>query len=87
MEPIETVVVSVDENLSGDVITMLSNRKGLMLDMNTHNGQTTLRFDVPTRGLLGLRSEFVLKTKGEGIIYSSFSHYDRHKGEISKRIN
>ena len=87
MEPIETVVVSVDDALSGDIITMLSNRKGIMSDMNSHNGLTTLRFDVPTRGLLGLRSEFVLKTKGEGIIYSSFSHYDRHKGDIPKRMN
>ena len=52
MEPIETVVVSVDDSLSGDIITMLSNRKGLMSDMNSHNGLTTLRFDVPTRGLL-----------------------------------
>lgn len=49
MEPIETVVVSVEDALSGDIITMLSNRKGIMSDMNSHNGLTTLRFDVPTR--------------------------------------
>jgi GTP-binding protein len=87
MEPIETVVVNVADELSGTIITMLSDRKGMMTDMVSHNGQTTLTFECPTRGLLGLRAQFILMTKGEGILYSSFSHYDRHKGDIPKRIN
>lgn len=87
MEPIEQVVVTVADDLSGTIITMLSDRKGMMTDMVSHNGLTTLTFDCPTRGLLGLRAEFVLMTKGEGILYSSFSHYDRHKGDIKKRVN
>jgi len=87
MEPIETVVIVIDDALSGDIITMLSNRKWLMMDMNSHHGLTTLRFEVPTRGLLWLRSEFILLTKWEWIMYSSFSHYDRHKWDIPKRIN
>ena len=87
MEPIEQVVITVADELSGTIITMLSDRKGLMTDMVSHNGMTTLTFECPTRWLLWLRAEFILMTKGEGIMYSSFSHYDRHKGEIKKRIN
>lgn len=87
MEPIEQVVITVADELSGTIITMLSDRKGIMTDMVSHNGLTTLTFECPTRGLLGLRAEFILMTKGEGIMYSSFSYYDRHKGEIKKRIN
>ncbi len=53
--------------------------------MNTVNGITNMEFEVPTRGLLGFRSRFVIETKGEGIIYSSFSHYDDFRGPIEKR--
>ena len=84
-EPIEHVVVNVEEAQSGAVIEKLSTRKGLMKNMNTENGQTTVEFEVPTRGLLGFRAEFILMTKGEGIMYSSFSHYEPNKGEIAKR--
>ena len=55
--------------------------------MNTVNGITTLEFEVPTRGLLGFRGQFVLMTKGEWIMYSSFSHYAPYKGDIPKRTN
>jgi len=85
VEPIENVVVSVNDEHSWYVIEKLSNRKGLMKNMNSENGLTTLEFEVPTRGLLGFRAEFILQTKGEGIMYSSFSHYDRYKGDIPKR--
>jgi GTP-binding protein len=49
MEPIETVVVNVADELSGTIITMLSDRKGMMTDMVSHNGQTTITFECPTR--------------------------------------
>ena len=84
-EPIENVVVNVPEELSGKIIELLSNRKGEMTNMVTENTITTLEFQVPTRGLLGLRSHFIILTKGEGIMYSSFSHYAPHVGEIQKR--
>lgn len=87
MEPIEHVVIHVADDLSGTIIQMLSDRKGMMKNMQAHNGLTSLEFDVPTRGLLGLRASFILLTKGEGIMYSSFSHYDDHKGDIPKRNN
>ena len=61
--------------------------RGLMEEMTTRHGTTTLIYNVPTRGLLGFRAEFIMATKGEGILHHSFSRYERHKGEISKRLN
>ena len=86
-EPIEQVIINVDEKLSGAVIDMVANKKWQMVNMNTVNGITTLEFEVPTRGLLWFRGQFVLMTKGEGIMYSSFSHYAPYKGDIPKRAN
>ena len=86
-EPIEQVIINVDEKLSGAVIDMVANKKWQMVNMTTVNGITTLEFEVPTRGLLGFRGAFVLMTKGEGIMYSSFSHYAPYKGDIPKRTN
>jgi GTP-binding protein len=84
-EPIETVVMWVPENASGTIFEMLGKRKGICKNMNTVNGVTNMEFEVPTRGLLGFRSRFVIETKGEGIIYSSFDHYEEYKGAIDKR--
>jgi GTP-binding protein len=85
MEPIESVVINVDDALSGTVIDMLANRKWKMISMNSHNWLTTLQFEVPTRWLLWLRSKFILLTRGEWIMYSSFSHYEQYKWEMLKR--
>jgi len=85
MEPIEHVVINVDEKLSGTIIDMIAKKKWQMTNMFTVNGVSTLEFEVPTRGLLWFRSSFVLVTKGEWIMYSSFSHYGEYRGEIPKR--
>ncbi len=84
-EPIENVVMWVPEDRAGTIFEMLGKRKGVCKNMNTVNGITNMEFEVPTRGLLGFRSRFTIETKGEGIIYSSFSHYDDYKGPIEKR--
>jgi GTP-binding protein len=84
-EPIENVVMWVPETSSGTIFEMLGKRKGICKNMNTVNGVTNMEFDVPTRGLLGFRSRFIIETKGEGIIYSSFDHYEEYKGAIEKR--
>lgn len=84
-EPIEQVTVFVPESDAGSIIEALGKRKGLVKNMDTKNGITNLEFEVPTRGLLGFRSQFVTQTKGEGIIYSAFSHYEDYKGTIEKR--
>ncbi len=84
-EPIEHVIIYVDEKLAGTIIDMVANKKWQLTNMNTVNGVTTMEFEVPTRGLLWFRSQFVLMTKGEWIMYSSFAHYAPYKWDIPKR--
>jgi GTP-binding protein len=84
-EPIENVVMWVPEDCSGSIFERIGKRKWVCKNMNTVNGVTNMEFEVPTRGLLGFRSRFVIETKGEGIMYSSFDHYEEYKGPIEKR--
>jgi len=84
-EPIENAVINVPDDMSGPVIEALSRRKGVMQNLKSENGNTLLEFEVPTRGLLGFRSIFLLLTRGEGTLYHSFDHYAPHMGEIEKR--
>jgi GTP-binding protein len=81
----EQLIINVDDNLSGSIIETVSNRKGMLQSMNSENGLTTIEFEIPTRGLLGFRGEFILLTRGQGLCYSSFSHYGDYVGEIAKR--
>jgi len=84
-EPIENVVVNVPDAMSGTVIEALGKRKGIMTNMQSENGNTLLEFTVPTRGLLGFRSVFLLQTRGEGTLYHAFSHFTPYVGHIEKR--
>lgn len=84
-EPIESVVVNVPAELAGKIIEVLSIRKGVMKTMTNENINTIMEFEIPTRGLLGFRSSFVVLTKGEGTLYHSFSHFAPHCGKIEKR--
>ncbi len=84
-EPIENAVINVPDEMSGSVIEALSKRKGIMQNMKSENGNTSLEFEVPTRGLLGFRSIFLLLTRGEGTLYHSFDHFAPYVGDIEKR--
>ena len=84
-EPLENVVISVPEEMSGAVIEALSKRKGEMRNMKSENGIVNLEFSVPTRGLLGFRGVFIILTKGEGTFYHAFEKYIPHLGKIEKR--
>ncbi|MEK7146471.1 MAG: translational GTPase TypA, partial [Patescibacteria group bacterium] len=84
-EPIESAVVNVPDEMTGSVIQALSQRKGIMKKMETSNGNTQLEFEVPTRGLLGFRSQFLVLTRGEGTLYHAFDFFKPNVGEISKR--
>ncbi|MDD5623988.1 MAG: translational GTPase TypA [Candidatus Peribacteraceae bacterium] len=84
-EPIEQVIVDVPEEFSGTVISMLSQRKGVLADMRTEEGHTRMEFTVPTRGLLGIQGDFIIETRGEGILTHSFICYEPFKGEIPGR--
>lgn len=87
MEPIEEAVVEVPEEYMGSVVDMLGQRKGQMLDMQTNpkTGTSTVKYSVPTRGLLGLRSSMLTATRGTAIINTVFSHFEEWQGEISTR--
>jgi len=87
MEPVEQAVIQVPEEFAGTVIEKLGRRRGEMLEMSTKNKVTTMVYNVPTRGLLGFRAEFIMDTKGEGILNHAFAKYERYKGEITKRQN
>ena len=84
-EPIEQVIVDVPEEHSGAIITALSLRKGEMVDMKTHEAQTRMEFLVPTRGLLGFRGDFIIETRGEGILTHAFVKYAPYKGDLPGR--
>ena len=84
-EPIEHVIVDVPEEFTGTVIETLAQRKGEMLDMKTLNKHTRLEFKVPTRGLLGYRGDFIIETRGEGILSHSFLCYEPFKGNLPGR--
>lgn len=85
MEPMESVVIDVPDEFAGTVIEKLGRRKGEMTNMSTENGSTRLEYIMPTRGILGFRTEFLTDTKGEGTFSHIFSQYAPHKGEISRR--
>jgi GTP-binding protein len=85
MEPMEIVSISVPDESAGWVIAQMGKRKWEMLNMSTDMGTTNLEFLIPTRWLLGFKSEFTTLTKGEGILTSSFEWYGPYKGEIEKR--
>lgn len=84
-EPYEEVVIDTPDEFSGTVIEKLGKRKGIMTSMKQHDGVTRLTFDIPTRGLLGFRSQFVVDTKGEGIMSSRFVEFRPYAGVIEKR--
>jgi GTP-binding protein len=81
-EPFEEVVIDVPEEMSGAVISVLTSRRAQLMDMKTHENQTRLIFEAPTRGLLGYRGEFVVATKGLGIFSSRFTAFKPYAGNI-----
>lgn len=83
-EPYEEITIDIPEALSGVVIEKMSKRKGQMTDLRTHNGQTRILFEIPTRGILGYRNEFVVDTRGEGILCSHFIGFKAHAGDIER---
>ena len=87
-EPYERVVINVPNDYSGTIISDLSERKGSMEIMEpAEDNYVRLEFLVPTRGLIGYRSNFITNTKGEGIMVRSFDSYKPYAGEIAKRKN
>ena len=87
-EPYEKVIVTVPNEYSGTIINDISERKGTMELMEpAEENYVRLEFLVPTRGLIGYRSNFITNTKGEGIMVRSFDSYKPYAGEITGRKN
>ena len=88
LEPIEDVIVDVDDDYTGVVIEKLSARKADLLDMSASgSGKTRLTFQAPSRALIGYQGEFLTDTRGSGVLNRLFSHYDPYKGAIEGRRN
>ena len=85
-EPMELLVVNVPDDSVGTVIEKLGRRKGEMVNMEpAENGHTKIEFNIPARGLIGYRTEFLTDTKGEGTMASMFKGYEPFKGEVISR--
>ncbi len=88
MEPMEYLVIDVPEDAMGTVIENLGRRKGEMINMTPINtGETRIEFNIPARGLIGFRSEFLTETRGRGIMHHNFNGYEPYKGDIRTRYN
>ncbi|MCZ6628678.1 MAG: translational GTPase TypA [SAR324 cluster bacterium] len=86
LEPMELVVVDVEETYMGAVAKKLGARKGVMTKLaNRGSGRVRQEFRVPARGLIGYRSEFLTDTRGTGILNTQFDGYDSFKGEMGRR--
>jgi GTP-binding protein len=84
-EPYEEATIDVPSAFAGSVIEKLTARRGLITSMNEKEGITRILIELPTRGLLGYRGQFVVDTKGEGILASRFVGFKEYAGEIKKR--
>jgi len=84
-EPYEELIVNIPDGYAGVVIEKLAKRKGVMREMVPEHGYTKMIFDIPTRGLLGYRNQFIVDTSGEGIMYSRVTGFQPHVGVIEKR--
>ena len=86
LEPMELAYVDVPDEFTGTVIDKLSQRKGEMVDMRPiSGGYTRMEFNIPSRGLIGYRGDFLTDTKGNGIINTIFNGYAPYKGDIAYR--
>jgi GTP-binding protein len=88
LEPIEELVVDVDDEFSGSVVEKVAARKGEMVDMKpSGGGKTRITFKVPSRGLIGYQGEFLTDTKGTGIMNRLFDSYQPYKGQLAFKRN
>ena len=86
-EPVEHLTVDVPSEMAGKVIEITTRRKGALLHMEPREERTHLDFDIPARGIIGLRSNLLTATQGEAIIAHRFKGYEPYKGEIEMRTN
>ena len=86
-EPVEYLTIDVPEAMAGKVIEMVSRRKGTLKSVENHDERTTLEFEIPSRGIIGLRSNMLTATQGEAIMSHLVKGFEPYKGTIEMRIN
>ncbi|WP_041263674.1 translational GTPase TypA [Bernardetia litoralis] len=84
-EPIEELTIDIPDHLSGKAIELVTQRKGDLLEMNPKDDRTILKFEMPSRGIIGLRNQLLTATAGEAIMYHRFKAFEPFKGEIKGR--
>lgn len=86
-EPVEDLTIDLPGEMSGTAIDMVTRRKGIMLSMESKGDRVQLRFEIPSRGIIGLRSQMLTATAGEAVMSHRFLEFQPHKGDIPGRIN
>lgn len=86
-EPVEVLYIDLPEEFAGKAIEMVSSRRGQMLMMERRGDRVHLEFDIPSRGIIGLRSNLMTATAGEAVMSHRFKDFEPLKGDIQRRIN
>lgn len=86
-DPVEELTIDVPEEFAGNVIQLVGQRRGEMVSMETRGNRRLIRFSIPTRGLIGLRSRVLTASAGEAIVAHRFDRYEPFKGDIPARVN
>ena len=86
-EPIEELTINVPDEFASKMIDMVTRRKGDLTSMESQGERTNIEFDVPSRGIIGLRTNVLTASQGEAIMAHRFKEYQPYKGEISRRVN
>jgi len=86
-EPIEELTINVPEEYSSKMIDMVTRRKGEMVSMESQGDRVNIEFDIPSRGIIGLRTNVLTASQGEAIMAHRFKEYQPYKGDIVRRVN
>ena len=86
-EPIEELTVNVPEEFSSKIIDMITRRKGEMTSMESQGDRVNIAFDIPSRGIIGLRTNVLTASQGEAIMAHRYKEYQPYKGDITRRVN
>ncbi len=86
-EPIEELTINVPEEFASKMIDMVTRRKGEMTSMESQGDRVNIEFDIPSRGIIGLRTNVLTASQGEAIMAHRYKEYQPYKGDISRRVN
>ena len=86
-EPIEELTINVPQEFSSKMIDMVTRRKGDMLSMEAQDDRVTIEFEIPSRGIIGLRTNILTASQGEAIMAHRYKNYQPYKGEMTRRTN